>query len=281
MDILITGLPGSGTTALYYKIGNSLPGPKHAFFEPFNFTPEALEQEIRIRRGTGHLLAKVLISDNDRHLRVFKDFEKKVLLIRDPRDNLISNFLYSTIHSGLINNYHKLDKFLSLIEKKEGGPKGMSLLDLIETRDRLSGKDFLSETRLSREFSMAFHHDIAEALVLRYEDLVDNKFTDLERHLGCPLRASTEVDKQYRRVARTKSYGDWKNWFTDQDVQYFRPQLSAYMNRYDYSNDWTLPECPVINPQFGSGYLKRIVTEQLRKREQQRHSTTTSNAKTV
>ena len=75
-----------------------------------------------------------------------------------------------------------------------------------------------------------------------YEDVVERRLGAIEEYLGLPLTATREVDPQYRRVARSKTYSDWRNWFLPEDVEFFRPRMAEYMDEYGYGDDWTLPE---------------------------------------
>lgn len=64
MKIVIFGLAKSGTTALFYKIKNSLPPDTVCLFEPRSFDPRAVKKK-RIKSLLSHrrepdVLAKVL-----------------------------------------------------------------------------------------------------------------------------------------------------------------------------------------------------------------------------
>ena len=94
MKIVIAGLPKSGTTALFYKIKNSLPRNAKGLFEPFKYIPNPEDEKF-------DLVAKILFWPN--RLEADYDswgcFDKKIMIIRDPRDRYISEFLYIVRHS--------------------------------------------------------------------------------------------------------------------------------------------------------------------------------------
>ncbi len=62
-------------------------------------------------------------------------------------------------------------------------------------------------------------------------------------------------------VARTMKSGDWKNWFIEEDVEYFKPYLQPYILKYGYSDDWTLPDSPVLDPAYGSHYVLMLIED--------------------
>jgi len=62
--------------------------------------------------------------------------------------------------------------------------------------------------------------------------------------------------------ARTKSYGDWRNWFTEEDVRIFEPLFAPYMELVGYeATDWALAPEPVVDPATASRYMRRIAAE--------------------
>ena len=67
------------------------------------------------------------------------------------------------------------------------------------------------------------------------------------------------VEDAYDHVTRTKGSHDWKNWFTEADIAFFRPQLAGYMQTYGYADDWALSDAPCIRPEHGSEFVRRSV----------------------
>jgi hypothetical protein len=126
----------------------------------------------------------------------------------------------------------------------------------------LSGQISPRRTRIySRKFAAALEFDGRSGSYqrFRYEDMVDGRFADIERLLGFKLDQRPPGEAPLKRVARTRSYGDWKNWFLQEDVDYFRPILSEYMSRYGYAKDWGLNTDPRIRPEHGSRFVERLV----------------------
>jgi hypothetical protein len=87
-------------------------------------------------------------------------------------------------------------------------------------------------------------------------------FAPLESYLGFALDPEAAwVPAEAARVTRTKSCGDWRNWMTPSDVEFFRPHFAAFLAHNDYVDDWTLSQEPRIPPEHGSDYVLRLVDE--------------------
>ena len=61
------------------------------------------------------------------------------------------------------------------------------------------------------------------------------------------------------KVIRKKAAGDWRHWFTEEDVSLFKPAYKDYMQLMDYDiDDWNLNENPVIHPEYSSAYMQNL-----------------------
>jgi len=242
--IIVLGLPKTGTTALFFKIKNSLPKNIKCLFEPKKYIEEKEDSE----KG---VIAKVLFGHID--IDFFSSFDKKILIVRDPRDWCISRFLYSVFYVGNYKNGNFIKEKIELLKKKEKSPGKVLLKDCM--------KENLSKP-LDKVIDFQKTHK--DFFILKYEDFVDDKLPDLENYLGFKLTGTSKVPESFKRVERTKDYGDWKNWFTEEDIEYFKPMFERYMKEYNYWDDWKLNEKQVILPEYASEYAKRIVNERRR-----------------
>ncbi len=59
-------------------------------------------------------------------------------------------------------------------------------------------------------------------------------------------------------MARSKGAGEWKNWFTEEDVELFRPIYQPYLDVFPHYDQWTLNPEPVIHPETSLEYIERI-----------------------
>lgn len=273
LKILIAGMPKSGTTALFFKIGASIPGAYLPLFEPLDGQAVYRRTDLaNVNLDEVTLLAKILCTPHhlsqhnlcrlpDVDYGSFKHYGRKIFLIRDPRDNLISLMLYMIVNTSRLIEPERAQQFVALLEKKEASPRAVSVVDILKEMSTLNECDFVKLFADWLSNSIQFIDDHPGYELFRYEHLVENKFEALEVLLGFPLQGAGVLPAQLGRVARTKSQGDWKNWFTPTDVDFFRPQHDVYLQHYKYPLDWEIGQQANVSQQFGSAYVRRIVNE--------------------
>lgn len=267
MRVLITGLAKTGTTGVFTLVRNSLPGTVAAAFE----THEPVHE------GDGpadHTVVKLLIDAPATDLGRFADYERRILIVRDPRDRLVSGFLYSAgYHGAYYLDDAKVERMIAALEAKERDPAAVPLRDLVLLHRELNGTP---ETAADRQCDrLARSLAKAEAVraggdwfTLRYEDFVDGRLDDLGSYLGLDLSGGRDVDPSLGRVVRTKGYGNWRNWLTSADVSYYAPVFADYLALHGYDPAWTLPAEPRIDPEHGSRYVRRLVEGKRREHDE-------------
>jgi hypothetical protein len=272
VKIVIFGLGKSGTSALFYKIVNSLPRGTISLFEPFGYgRREALHKRLQaLRRGRlmPDTVAKVLPWGRTAvDLRDFDGFDRQILIVRDPRDLLVSALLYESFHASFAEDEAAAAQFLDLLKRKEADPRGVPLLHLVSTFEALHGPAEGFPKWLKDEESggvaalLRFHEERPHLFVFRYEDLVEERFAALERTLGFPLAGPATVPDLLWRVVRAKVHGEWRNWLTPPDVDRLRPILAPFLDRYYPDADWDLAPQPHISPEHASVYVRRLLDE--------------------
>jgi len=256
LSVVLAGQSKSGTTAILYKVRNSIPGRVRILFEPTGYTPGGRSRPV---------LAKVVLTPQV-DMSGFEGFGKKVFIVRDPRDNLISALLYGSFVTNIATDPERYARFVGLLRKKESDPGSVSVRELIELIEALYPHFPLFEYwKRVHKLALAFGAAHPDYFRLRYEDFVDGQLAELEAYLGFALTGAAEVGRRWRRVVRTKGYGQWRAWLTEQDVPFLRPLMSDYLRAYGYADDWTLAERSVIPPEHGSLYVERILAEKRRK----------------
>jgi hypothetical protein len=91
--------------------------------------------------------------------------------------------------------------------------------------------------------------------------MVANHFSDLNAYLGFEVDQDGEVPVSTgkAKVVRKKAVGDWRHWFTQEDVDLFKPLYLPYLEIIGYDcDDWSISSKPIIEPQYSSGYIQNL-----------------------
>ena len=263
MKIFILGHGKSGTTVFLYKVAGGLenceafaggdPGKHLGVYE--NAVYKHTFKERKGRTFESYL----------EHVREV-DYDRKIWVARDPRDIAISEMLYRW-HKGHRGQNKQYLAHLEIVQKKEQNPAAVPF-HVICSYIGQNNWPMTADEVMDREKARYRHmHDFVKSLeadwfVFKYEDMIDKNFAPLNQYLGFQVKDEAEIPKTTKKskVARKKAYGDWREWFTEEDVEFYRPVYSPYMDLVGYdSNDWTLSSKPAINPEFSSQYIKNMV----------------------
>jgi hypothetical protein len=143
----------------------------------------------------------------------------------------------------------------------------VAVRDILSLFAELDGAEFSFDS-WARDYArhsvlapLDFHEQRPSLCICRYEDMVEGRLGGLEEYLGLKLEAGTAVSPEHGRVARTRTYGGWRNWFTDEDVEDLRPVLQPYLQHYYAGAEWDLSAEPSVSAEFSSAYVARIVNE--------------------
>jgi hypothetical protein len=264
--IAVMGQYKTGTTALFFKIKNSMPTPPRTLFEAARFVPQSEDAR------TG-VLAKVMVQPGSIPQAVdyasFIDFERKIYITRDPRDRFVSDVLFAIQQNAEIYQNEKLfDRLIRLLEEKERNPSKVSLLTICSlmaegTPDRSPEcrREIIADLH---QFLFSFEATLTKHLVVKYEEFVENRLGPIEEYLRLQLQAPPEVERHYPHVPRTCSSGDWRHWYLAEDVAFFKDAMQSYIERYGYSRSWDTESARFIAPAHCSEYVKRTVSLRLK-----------------
>ncbi len=254
IKVLVAGAPKSGTTALFYQIKDSLVSGTIGVFEPKSNND--IQQKVAQHKP---LIAKIVLTYTPDY-KFLQQFDRIILIARDPRDILISSLLYhGAYHSVYNRSREEIQKVFELLQKKEENPSAISIRQIWDhTMDETFPVKELRE-RLRRMIAFAQNLDCH---VSHYEDFVQGKITDLEQYLGFELIKEAKVPTNLQRVTRTKKAGNWRNWFTPQDIDFYKPYFLEMMEFFDYdTQDWELNSTPKILNNHCSEYYLRLINE--------------------
>ena len=260
MKIMLLGLGKSGTTALLYKIAAGLPdcrafsGGKPGKYIG-DYANAVYKHTYEERKGKDFNLYKD-------HLKK-EHYDHKIWIARDPRDAAVSKMLYRW-HRGYVGSKKQYQAQLDLVREKEQDPAAVPFYEIC--RYASYGAWPISKQEVIKEEQTRYlrMHDFVKSLgsewfLFHYEDMVSNNFETLNQYLGFNVQADSQVPKTHDKVVRKKSFGDWRHWFTAEDVDLFKPAYSSYMALTGYDcNDWKISGNPVIDPQYASIYMQGL-----------------------
>lgn len=205
-------------------------------------------------------------------LESFKQFDKHILLLRDPRDRIVSGTLFlPQERKEIYGNKRSLQQVLDILYRKEQDPQSVSLLDIIGVilQENLAKTRQIIENLIKRHhsFIFSFEQSLGEHVKWKYEDMIVGKAGNVEKYLGFNICPGPFDENGFDHVSRSKTSGDWRHWFTTEDVAFFAPLMNDYMVNFKYDLCWDLLSCPFIDPDHASAYVNRTV---IRKQELQK-----------
>ena len=263
LRIAIFGRYKSGTTMLFYVIKDALPSKSRLLFE---------EQQYTFRRRDQYLpvLAKVILGESedghDVDYESFLAFEKRVYLIRDPRDWLVSGTLFLiSQHVTQHSNQQTISSILKLLKQKEADSSSVALVTILEeTLKCLPGKSLaqtLDGLNRAMAWQFAFEKKLGDHILVKYEDIIDNKYLALSDYLGLSMKGCRGVDAAHSHVPRTGSYGNWRDWLLPQDVELFQPIFDPFIRRYQYETSWEVNPVQNVQAEHCSQYVERTMRQ--------------------
>jgi hypothetical protein len=233
MNCMVTGLSKSGTTILFASIRDSFPRDRECFFEPTT----AAEFEHIVSRGLRtNTLTKALLGNLVEHSHVITRFDTMVLIVRDPRDQFISQMLYQFYRFKVRGDRAGYECARDLLRRKIESPSTVSTIQLYDTIASLAGRHG-SENLAKRYDTLVRFREQYRPHTVRYEDFVDRKSEGLEglaQYLGMPVSIASQVDDEHRRVVRTKTHGEWRAWLTAEDLEFINRGVAESMRALDY-----------------------------------------------
>jgi hypothetical protein len=189
-------------------------------------------------------------------------FDKGVITIRDPRDELISRLLYWISPYVEHQNYdeNKLNEWIDCIRKKEENPQQYSFFSMLRDVNRIFNDiDLLSPQKyLLKRYYKFISIQPEHNYIIRYEDFITNKLEGLENHLGIPLSSNRDVGDDLLKTKRTATFNNWKSFFTQEDISRFFKYFGDEMEMMGYT-DKELTPTDRLDPTVCSQYVERIV----------------------
>jgi hypothetical protein len=262
MNLLVVGKAKSGTTIISKTIQASA-GVEHYHLEKRKlqfFESQHLAQP---------LLVKLLFEDWGRRSNLLRGiclneatlrFGKVVLIVRDPRDVLVSLLMFRSAQLLADLPDEATDEWIELLRCKESFPRQQRVAVLFSQLGRIAGVN-LEFARLVRSFLPWFNfvRDLGRKNVfcLKYEDFMRGRLQGLEAYLGFPIAADREVGA-YVNTPRTRGVDNWKEFFMPADLDQVDGLIGARMRQLGYE-DWELGRAAPLVPEFYSDYVLKVI----------------------
>lgn len=270
MRFLIIGKARTGTTALTYIIRKACLAQK-VIFEPKSLdvlrkTSQTKETNEVIKIIFEHFNGQYDDLNSLIHGELKFPVEKVIFIFRDVRDEMISRLLYL---SKVLRqkNYPETSwrQWILMLEKKEKNPLSLSFFDLCSIF-----LDIFSINAWDHVVSGPLHYSVMlekfakdittrDKFILRYEEMIDGKLENLERYIGYQVdRNLKNLNlKKLSYTRRSASYGNWKTFFTEKDVEILNPLVVGKLGQ-EYYTDWELTTASHLDPRHYSSYVERM-----------------------
>ena len=263
MNVLVMGLAKSGTTVVANSALSAL-GAQQYIFEPQSVRD--IEHKWSVDGGSA--VVKVLFEHwnkipylrravvaNETEIK----FDKRVYIVRDPRDILISR-----IHYWLPWVQDKdipgpaLEQLVAIFRRKEEAPQSLPVVEMLNEIRALTGCNIAPDLSWSQPYWTFVRNEKLDCQALRYEDFVSGRTEEIQTYLGCSaLRQRTD---RHTYVTRSKTSNNWKSYFTDRDVQFFRSRFGPLLAEMGYE-DWSLTPQASLDAATGSIYVKSLIDQ--------------------
>jgi|SanBayMetagenome_1026888.scaffolds.fasta_scaffold28051_2 hypothetical protein len=257
MKILIVGTGKSGTTALAYAIKQGFQDYE-LIFEPKTLTALNYQKESFIVKSI-NTVQNSLWKEEKSEISMF---DKKILIIRHPFDAIISVLLYDPFNRLQFDSDENVKTYIDIIKRKVEQPNLVSLDQIMQTYQKIVGFDFVKVIKIwyKELIEMSINKELG-FFVLKYEDFVEGKLESINCYLGLDnLNYKVEVDSQFARVSRTKKHSDWKNWFSQKDINDIEPHFIDFIQKFSYDTN-LVESLGVIEPKTSYLYTINVVNE--------------------
>lgn len=223
------------------------------------FEPKTLH---RVPRGESVVVKKLIDHLDSDEYEVVGTYDRRLLIVRDPRDVIVSRMLYRIRDMDLPKKAVHLGHWLAIIRSKQERPRRISMLQMDGFLRRTpGGKEILSYVVYSYERLQSIMESLPPVHIVRYEDFVEGHVASSEAYLGLTIDHAVRVDADLSRVSRTHSSGDWRNWFTRSDIAWSNRELGRTLRAFGYPRRRWQPPTARITPEHSIWYVDRILRE--------------------
>ena len=252
MRTLIVGPEKSGTTALLYMLANASTNA-HIIMEKPASTLRDLPQDCIVKL--------VFEQESDEALlAAASQFDRRILLVRDPRDNLLNRLLCSiSDQPERLADDEFIGTLLTQLRAKQRDPQAHDLLAIASLFESRAGEIVDRTVACAARYANFIACNQNDWLVLYYEDLIDGNLRGLKRYLGLSSLAPAELPQAVGHLALSKRSGDWRHWFNANDVTVLQPALDRLLPAFGYEDEWQLAAHATISPEHAGDFLFNLI----------------------
>jgi len=272
VNVLVIGKAKTGTTVISKSVQHSLRDVRYylepadirfAYTRQFAAVPNNIVKILYEGWAARQYLLAALV-----HNETVAKFDKIIGIARDPRDQLISliHFYVDTVvwKQGL--DREKLEKWISVLARKESAPASLSMMDVISKFQELYGIDLFKISLQTRKYLRFLQNHRERLHLLKYEDFMTGRLAGLEDYLGFKLSDNRDVGT-LDHTPRSRSYNNWKSYMLPSDVGVVRQAFSEFMSTLGY-DDWELAPVGRLEAATGSDYTRKTAERRLAVMEQ-------------
>lgn len=258
MKVLVLGQGRSGTTALTKALTDAIdPSALGLVFEPRDLN------EVNFSRDP--IVCKKLIDTfrEDERGR-FEHFDKTILIVRDPRDNLISRALYMVYRREAFNDDAMADRYFRVVRQKRQERVEFPFRLVVETFEEITGINLEREvSKLNAKTELLWSAVKERFHMLRYEDFVSGRLDAINEYLGVSIVHDVKVYEEFKRVERAKRHSDYLAWFTAGDLAYYNKLFAQFLSAFDYPMHTTASQDDhvAIDPREAELYMANVISD--------------------
>lgn len=260
MNILILGRAKTGTTIVAKTIQASL--QKHRlWFEPRSLRhfvsgePKSVVTKVIFEHWDDKPHSRLALINNELEMK----FDKRIAIVRDPRDELISRMFYMVRGAIIDRNVaqENVAQWIDVLREKEANPQSVSVAYLLERMGQLLNAHLRFHGGGVYDYFAFVKKRFAADHILRYEPFIDGERDSLAGYLGFPLVAAPAHDEMIDRTRRSASHGNWKALFLESDLADYMAQHGAALAEIGYTDTELAPQS-TLDPAHGSEYVARL-----------------------
>ncbi len=254
MKVLIAGQAKTGTTALLFALKLAL-GIEHVVSEP---------ERLGFEDKYDDLIVKYFDRGRDRE-HIHK-YDKIVIVVRNGYDTLISQALFQPrahLHRKPDREVRRYVRKVAAVREGRAG-----LLELTDCFQAMTGIDLVNAVAARENHLISLAALTAgKSVVLKYEDFVGGKLSDVERYFGTAITPARDLTlpANLSYVSRAGRAENWQGWLSEGDMDALEPRFAAFHDVFGYRFDRQLLRTVKIDRSEGEDYVWRTISQRRRR----------------